>query len=147
MSSVNKIVIDTAFLTDNDITIEIRSTLKTLLDLDNEIKTKTTNSVLTIDPITNSNYEFPFDVPKEIKEQTHIKTQYITLMNQIKDTYGRLLRLEIKSDVANFMLPLSYKTNATLCTTKDDLDKLSGNTKNVEDLLDQIHEKLNSVYE
>ena len=144
---MNKIVIDTAFLTDNDITIEIRSTLKTLLDLDNEIKTKTTNSVLTIDPITNSNYEFPFDVPKEIKEQTHIKTQYITLMNQIKDTYGRLLRLEIKSDVANFMLPLSYKTNATLCTTKDDLDKLSGNTKNVEDLLDQIHEKLNSVYE
>ena len=144
---MNKIVIDTAFLTDNDITIEIRSTLKTLLDLDNEIKTKTTNSVLTIDPITNSNYEFPFDVPKEIKEQTHIKTQYITLMNQIKDTYGRLLRLEIKPDVANFMLPLSYKTNATLCTTKDDLDRLSGNNKNVEDLLDQIHEKLNSVYE
>lgn len=144
---MNKIVIDTAFLTDNDITIEIRSTLKTLLDLDNEIKTKTTNSVLTIDTITGSNYEFPFDVPKEIKEQTHIKTQYITLMNQIKDTYGRLLRLEIKPEVANFMLPLSYKINATLCTTKDDLDKLSGNTKNVENLLNQIREKLNSVYE
>ena len=144
---MNKIVIDTAFLTDDNITMEIRSTLKTLLDLDYEIKTKTTNTVLTIDPITNSNYDFPFDVPKEIKEQTHVKTQFISLMNQIKDTYGRLLRLEIKPEVANYMLPLNYKINATLCTTKDDLDKLRGNTKNVEDLLNQIHEKLNSVYE
>lgn len=144
---MNKIVIDTAFLTDDNITMEIRSTLKTLLDLDYEIKTQTTNTVLTIDPITNSNYDFPFDVPKEIKEQTHVKTQFISLMNQIKDTYGRLLRLEIKPEVANYMLPLNYKINATLCTTKDDLDKLRGNTKNVEDLLNQIHEKLNSVYE
>ena len=144
---MNKIVIDTAFLTDNDITIEIRSTLKTLLDLDNEIKTKTTNSVLTIDPITNSNYEFPFDVPKEIKEQAHVKTQYITLMNQIKDTYGRLLRLDIKPETLNYLLPLSYKLNATLHTTKDDLNKLSGTTNEVKNLLNQINEQLNEFYE
>lgn len=144
---MNKIVIDTAFLTDNDITIEIRSTLKTLLDLDNEIKTKTINSVLTIDPITNSNYEFPFDVPKEIKEQTHIKTQYITVMNQIKDTYGRLLRLDIKPETLNYLLPLSYKLNAILHTTKDDLNKLSGTTNEVKNLLNQINEQLNKFYE
>lgn len=143
---MNNIKIDTSFSTDNNLIIEINSCIKILLDLDNEIKTNTKNSKLIIDSINNTNYEFPFDVPTEIKK-IHVETQYLALMNQIKDTYGRLLRLDIKPETLNYLLPLSYKLNATLHTTKDDLNRLSSTTNEVKNLLNQINEQLNKFYE
>ena len=113
--------------TKDNIVINIRLDIKSLLELDYDIKMNNMNSKLIIEPINNSNYDFPFMIPEDIRSTDHTKVQFVTVMNQIKDTYGRLMRLNIKPNSLNYLLPLNYRNNATLYTNLEDLNNLKDN--------------------
>lgn len=143
-----KITLNKEFSRIDNIILNIENCdINTLIKLDTLIKKTKNFSILTIEPCHVNQYNFEFNIPKEIEKNQNTKTQFITLMTQIRDTYGRLMRLNISTDNLSAILPLASNATATLQTSIQHLYRLETMDASLNEMLTELKAVANTYFE